>query len=153
MPADLPFFDTCYLVRLYLEDPGFQAVREVAATGRSVAAAWHARAEFVAALHRIFREHRMEQNAFLAALEQFRRDSEEELFHWLPLTDGIQNRLEEVFRRTPVSVFLRGADALHLACAAENGFKKVYSNDRHLLAAAPLFGLQGVNVIGLNQAA
>lgn len=86
MPANLPYFDTSYLVRLYLRDHGFERVRELTAPATAIASAWHAQAEIVAA-------------------------------------------------------------ALHLACAVENGFTEVHSNDRHFLAAAPLFGLRGVNVI------
>jgi hypothetical protein len=63
------------------------------------------------------------------------------------LTDGVQQRLQHVFQKAPPTAFLRAADALHLACAAEHAFRDIYSNDRHLLAAAPLFGLRGVNVI------
>jgi predicted nucleic acid-binding protein len=56
--------------------------------------------------------------------------------------------VEQIFLSDPGTCFLRAADALHLACAAEHGFTEVYSNDRHLLAAAPLFGLRGIDVIG-----
>ena len=47
----------------------------------------------------------------------------------------------------PEDVFLRSADALHLTCAAANGFSAVYSHDRHLLNAAPHFGLEGRDIL------
>jgi predicted nucleic acid-binding protein len=147
MPVKPPFFDTCYLVRFYLEDAGFETVRELAGTNGAVAASWHAQAEVVAALHRAIRERRMDPAAYQAALDQFIHDSETGIFQWQPLTNGVQQRVQHVFRDAPPTAFLRAADALHLACAAEHAFQEIYSNDRQLLAAAPLFGLRGVNVI------
>lgn len=41
---------------------------------------------------------------------------------------------------------MRAADALHLASASAHGFREIYSNDRHVLASAPLFGLRGKTV-------
>jgi predicted nucleic acid-binding protein len=66
---------------------------------------------------------------------------------WLPVTEAIVDRVESIFASAPASTNLRAADALHLACAAEHGFTEVHSNDRLFLAAAPIFGLKGVNVI------
>ena len=147
MPANLPYFDTSYLVRLYLCDQGFEKVRELAGSVTAIASAWHAQAEIVAAFHRAFREGRIGQGAYLTVLEQFITDSKDGFYHWLPLTDSIQQRLEQFFWQAANTHFLRAADALHLTCAAEHGFTEVYSNDRHFLTAAPLFGLRGVNVI------
>ena len=53
----------------------------------------------------------------------------------------------ELFQGMPPDLFLRSADALHLACARHHGYRVIYSNDRNLLAAAKYFGLQGRNVI------
>jgi hypothetical protein len=66
---------------------------------------------------------------------------------WLPLTESIFKRAEAAFLAAPADVYLRAANALHLACAAKHGFAEIHSNDRHLLSAAPLFSVRGVNLI------
>jgi predicted nucleic acid-binding protein len=127
---------------LYLEDPGYQEVRALAAPCTAVASAWHAQAELVSAFHRSFREGRLSAGAFHAVLEQFEADDAVGLFRWIPLTDAVQQRVRQVYAKADARVCLRAADALHLACAAEAGFSEGHSNDRHLRAAALLFGVR-----------
>lgn len=147
MGADPLCFDTSYLARLYLRDHGFSFVRELAGAAPAIVCAWHGRAETVAALHRAFRERRLEYDSYQVAFDQFLRDSTDGVFRWLPLTNAVQQRVEQFYRKASPSVFLRAADALHLACAAEHGFTEIYSNDQRFLAAAPHFGLRGIDVI------
>jgi predicted nucleic acid-binding protein len=141
------YFDTSYLVRLYYEDAGADAVRALAATDH-VACAAHGQAEMLAAFHRKLREGAIRPTAYAALVEQVRAHIEAGAFRWLGQDREIFVRIRQVYRRLPVSVFLRAADAIHLATAAESQFGIVYSNDAHLLAAAKHFGIEGRNVIG-----
>jgi len=67
------YCDTRYLVRLYLEDPGWEAVRGLCAAN-DVASAAHAQAEIAAALHRACREGRLQAAALADVMEQFETD-------------------------------------------------------------------------------
>lgn len=140
------FFDTTYLVRLYLDEPGADSVRELAKI-QPIVSSWHAQAELLCTFHRAFREGRLDFEGYQAQRSQFYSDEAAAVFKWLPISASTLARLDLMLRDAPATSFLRAADALHLACAAEHGFKEVYSNDRHFLAAAPLFGLKGINVI------
>lgn len=140
------YFDTSYLARLYIDDHGFAEVRILAAS-HPVAAAVFGRSEMVAALHRAYRERRLSEMVFRGQVQQFQDDCAHGGFIWLSLTPQVFQRVEEVYLHAPTSTFLRAADALHLACIREHGFTEIYSNDRHLLAAASLFGVKGVNLI------
>ncbi|MGA3008001.1 MAG: PIN domain-containing protein [Opitutaceae bacterium] len=141
------YFDTSYLVRLYFEDAGWEAVRALAARDNITCAA-HGQAEMIAAFHRKLREGAIRPAAYAALLLQIRTHDKAGAFHWLPQGPETFARIGEVYARLPAAVFLRAADALHLAAAAESGLQIIYSNDVHLLAAAKHFGIVGQNVIG-----
>lgn len=138
------YLDTSYLFRLYFEDPGFTIVRELALADH-VASAAHGQAEILAAFHRKLREGALTPKSYQILLDQFETDRAAGAFHWLPIGPEALERIRTVYASLPRTVYLRGADALHLATAAANGFKAVYSNDVHLLAAAPHFKLKGLN--------
>ncbi len=141
------YYDTSYLFKLQCVEKGSTEVCAHAATVNTVVCSLHGRAEFVAAAHRKVREGAATLPHLQALLSQMQMDTASGALQWLPITEVHVARVESVFRTAPASTFLRAADALHLASAAERGFAEIYSNDRHLLHAAPLFGLKGVNVI------
>jgi len=140
------YFDTSYLVRLYYEDPGADQVRALAASDH-VACAAHGQAEMMAAFHRKLREGAIRPAAYSALVGQVEAHIEAGAFQWLPQDGEILSRVRHAYQRLSASVSLRGADAIHLATAAEAGFRMIYSNDTHLLAAAKHFGIEGKNVI------
>lgn len=141
------YFDASFLFRLYWKDPGWESITQAAETADAVGCAEHGRVEVVAAAHRKFREGVATSDQLAGLVQQFRADCAEGGIRWLPLTQTASERAEAAFLAAPADVYLRAADALHLACAAEHGFDDIHSNDRHLLAAASLFGLRGVNLI------
>lgn len=146
-PVKTLYFDSSYLFRLYSTEPGSAEVQALAGRGQSITTAWHGRAELASILLRKRREASLADHAIEEIRYQINDDREDGCIVFLGYTEQIALRLETVLKKAPRSAFLRAADALHLACAAENGFKEVYSNDRHFLLAAPLFGMKGVNVI------
>jgi predicted nucleic acid-binding protein len=140
------YFDASYAARLYLNDPGWEKVRQLAATDH-LACCIHGRAEVIATFHRKFREGAIGSNELTTLLLQFEQECEAGAFRWLALAETVILRLAKVYASLPTAIVLRAADAVHLACAAEHSLKEVYSNDGRLLACAGYFGLKGVNII------
>jgi predicted nucleic acid-binding protein len=140
------YFDTSYLVRLYTRDNGWEKVRALAGTD-DLSCCIHGQAETIAAFHRKFREGVLTRKELETLLAEFSKDSSAGAYRWLPLSPAIMDRVASTFARLPAAVHLRAADAIHLACTADAGFSKIYSNDTRLLTAASHFGLIGENII------
>jgi predicted nucleic acid-binding protein len=142
------YVDSNYLFRLYSTEHGHEQVKKLASQSGTVSTALHARAEFAAIVLRKRRENPTAQAHWVAVHRQFLTEYRDGQVQLLPLTESVFEIVESALRDAPGTTFLRAADALHLACAAQHGFTEAYSNDRHFLAAAPLFGLKGINIIG-----
>lgn len=141
------YYDANYLFKLQCVENGTAEVRAHAATVNILCIAAHGRAEFASAAFRKVREGTATPADYQLAISQVQADTATGNLQFLPLTDSILDRVESAFATAPATTYLRAADAIHLATAAEHGFTEIHSNDKHLLAAAPLFGLAGVNVI------
>ena len=141
------YFDAAYLAKCYLKEPGTQDVIRLAATVESIASCELARLEVLLTIRRHRREGRLSERQMLQIWQDFEADEGEGRWVWLPLSARLVRATCERIIAMPRDVFLRSIDALHLACAVEHGFEEVYSNDRHMLAAAPHFGLKGVNIL------
>ena len=141
------YLDTCYILKCYLTETGSLEVRRLTQSASGLASCILARAEFFGVVHRHFREGKLSVGDVRRVLRDFRLDIGHGLWKWFPMSDSLIDDVAIVFESLPASVFLRAADAIHLACARAQGFREIYSNDRRLLATAGVFSLRGVNVI------
>ena len=129
-----------------MDEPESEAVRRLAETLGQVGCAAIGQIEVAAAFHRKFREGTFDTHAFRAVMAQFHHDYGQALWTWLPFTAALSARTAAAFAHLPRPVFLRAADALHLICAQEHGLREIYTNDRHMSAAARHFRLKPMTV-------
>ncbi len=141
------YFDSAYLAKIYLNEPDSPPVRKLAEQADIIACSSHGQIETACVFHRKWREGALDRSGLLVRMRQLERDTACGLLCWLPLTDVLLETTRRLVLDMDKKTFLRAADALHLACARENGFKAIYSNDTRLMDAAKHFGLRGKNVI------
>jgi predicted nucleic acid-binding protein len=140
------YFDSSYIAKFYLDEPESAAVRRLAESLGYIRCAVIGQIEVGAVFHRKLREGAFDAAAFRQILAQFNDDCGQGLWTWLPITTALAAASVEAFARLPPRVFLRAADALHLVCAREHGLQEIYTNDRHMSAAARLFRLKPMSV-------
>ena len=140
------YFDTSYLAKFYLAEPESRAVREIVREADVNYTSRWAVLEFHAVLHRHVRESSITERDRTTLAKRINDHTETRLWTVVPLTETILEKTSAILLSAPRELFLRTADALHLATALHIGQREVWTNDRHMLAAAPHFDLTGRSV-------
>lgn len=144
------YFDSAFIARCYLPEPGHAEVTAFATRSPRIACAEIARIEVASVFHRKLREGAITAAIHRELCAQFADDIAAGTWSFLPITEALLTRAQTAYQTLPATLFVRSADCLHLCAAAEAGFKAIYSNDRHLLAAAPHFKLKGIDLTAGN---
>ena len=77
---------------------------------------------------------------------RFSAHMEDGLWNLIPVNQALLRRTSALMVSAPRDLFIRTADAVHLTTAYEIGERDVWTNHRHMLVAAPHFGLTGRSV-------
>jgi len=89
------------------------------------------------------REGSLIEDLFQEACANFLKHIEIGAWSILPVDNRVLQRVSRMLTLAPVPLYLRSGDAIHLATAVEAGELEVWASDRHMLAAASHFGLNG----------
>ncbi len=141
------YFDSNYILKCYLPEPDAHLVRALAARPVAKCCSMWGRVEVVAALHRKLREGSLTRSSQKLLWTRFEVDEAAGVWTWLPFDQAVQKAVAQTCLKLDAPVFIRAGDALHLVTAALHGFPEIYSHDKHLLKAAPEFGVQGKDVL------
>ncbi len=142
----MTYFDSAYLAKYYLDEPESDAVRALAERLGRVCCSAFGRLEVASVFHRKWREGAFGEAAYRELRAQLDDDCAAQLWTWLPVSAALIEAASKALQRLPKTTFLRSADALHLVSAQEHGLREIYSNDRHLLAAARHFHVKALSV-------
>jgi predicted nucleic acid-binding protein len=140
------YFDTSYIAKFYFNEPESPRVRQLVRKADEIYSSLWAFAEFHALLHRRVREGSCLRANATELASRFSGHIQDGLWHLIPVAESMLRRTSALMLAAPRELFLRTADAVHLTTAQEAGEHEVWTNDRHMLAAAPYFGLSGRSV-------
>lgn len=137
------YFDTAYIAKCYLNEPGGEQVRELASNATALYSSAWCLAEMACVIHRNLRERMLDPSQAKTIRSQFLSDVQSGVWSLLPVTEMFLHRVEAFTATLSASVFLRAGDAVHLVAALGEGFTEIWTNDRQLGLAAPHAGLSG----------
>jgi predicted nucleic acid-binding protein len=137
------YFDTAYIAKFYFNEVDSTRVRDLVRKADVIHTSLWAFAEFHAVAHRHAREGVISSRDARTIALRFSAHIEEGFWTMIPVTEALLRRTSALIVSAPARLFIRTADAVHLVTARDLGESEVWTNDRHMLTAAPYFGLSG----------
>jgi predicted nucleic acid-binding protein len=136
------YFDSAYVAKCYLPEPGAEKVRAVARSASGLYSSSVCIAELACVFQRQIREFALPGDVIATLRRQFQEDLQGEVWRLIPITDRLLYRVDAIVRSLPVTCLIRAGAAIHIASAIDSGFEEIWTNDRRLLAAAEATGLR-----------
>ena len=140
------YFDTSYIAKFYFNEPESARVRKLVRSSVVLHSSLWAFAEFHGVVHRRLREGSSSPEVARELTSRFHQHVEDGLWNLAPVHEALLRRTSALMVAAPRDLFIRTADAVHLVTAYELGEREVWTNDRHMLAAASYFGITGRSV-------
>jgi predicted nucleic acid-binding protein len=140
------YFDTCYIAKFYFNEPESARVRELVRSADRIQSSRWAVPELHGVIHRQIREGTISAEAGREISTLFYGHVKDGLWHLLPVNEALLRRTSALLIAAPSTLFVRTADAVHLVTAQEAGEQEIWTNDRHMLAAAGYFGVAGRSI-------
>lgn len=138
------YLDSAYIAKFYLNEPDSSTVRAKIATAERLSSSQWAVAEVASAIHRY--SGALDPRQVVELVDAFEEHVNTGFWELHPVTAARLWQVANMMKTAPRDLFLRSGDALHIATALAIGETEIWSNDRHLLAAAPHFGLKGLSI-------
>jgi predicted nucleic acid-binding protein len=140
------YFDTAYIAKYYVNEADSATVREFVDNALPISSSQFVLAEFHSVLHRHVRQRALTAPEARFLAKAFASHVEEGMWKLLPVSEATLQRTRDHLLSAPGTLFLRAADAVHLQTAHDAGEREIWTNDRHMLAAAKHFGLKGRSI-------
>ena len=137
------YLDSAYIAKYYLNESDSETVRRAIHRADWLTSSEWSVAEVACAFHRHFRQGQLAARQLQELSKAFRKHIQEGLWSLVPLNTRLLGRVSTAMESLPSPVFLRSGDVVHLVSAQDSGEAEVWTSDRHMLSAAPHFGLSG----------
>ncbi len=142
------YLDSAYIAKYYVNEPDATPVRDLIDQASYICSSSWALIEVTCVFHRHIREGSLTVAQGHELIDLFRSHVEADLWNLVAVTEALLRRTATLIRGLSPNVPLRAGDAIHLATALDAGEREIWTNDRHLLAAATYVGLVGKSVLG-----